>query len=173
MKKTNDFISGWNAIGRTMAFYRFILIFVIALAIVTGLATVYALQDDPLVVVEKCENKHFYRTQRTAININPNDVKEYAQKFISALYGGEDISCMVSRGLDQKLKKLSGYKGQYVGRLEVKLQKKHALVDFDLIMNVNNVPIALKKSVELQIQKKKEKMCNPIGLYVNGISEKG
>ena len=173
MKRTNDFISGWNTLGRTMAFYRFLLAAVIVLAIVMGVVVAYALRHDPLVVVEKCENKHFHQAKRTPIKLGQRDVEEYARGFIRTLYGGGDFSCMASEGLGKRLKQFSGYKGQYVGKIKVSLQEKLTLVDFDLIMSVNNVPIALKKSVELQIQKKKANVCNHVGLYVNGINERG
>ena len=60
-----------------------------------------------------------------------------------------------------------------MGKIEVVLQEKLTLASFDLIMNIENVPIAVRKEVGLQIIQGKKTACNPMGLYVNGIGEKG
>ena len=177
MTKTNDFVMGWNTLGKTMAFYRFLLMAVILLAVVMGVVVAYALDQNPLVVVEKCQDKSFYSAERRAITLSERVVRGFVRSFIKALYEGKELHCMATKGLQARLKqfrqKIKGNASQYVGHIEMDLQENLTLADFDLIMNIDNVPIAVKKSIELQIQKDEGNPCNPLGLYVNGITERG
>ena len=175
-KKADDFVNQWGAFGKTMMFYRWLSLISVMLAIAAVTALVVFFNRNPLVVAMECEKKHFYMAQRLPVAIEGQDVEMFTKSFIRAFYGKNEHECTMTQGLENKLKKLKETRkkiNQYVGRIEVVLQEKLTLASFDLIMNIENVPIAVRKEVGLQIIQGKKTACNPLGLYVNGIGEKG
>ena len=172
MSKKNDFVNQWGAFGKTMLFYRWLSILSVILAMAAVMALVIFHDENPLVVVKECGDKHFYFSGRQKIMIKNQDVEKFAKRFIQDFYGKKDVECIMVKGL-QKLVTASQKLNQYVGRIEIILEEKFTLASFDLIVSIENVPLVVKKQVKLQIIQGKKTTCNPVGLYINGISEKG
>lgn len=173
MSKANDFVNQWGVFGRTMTFYRWFALLSLILAMTTAIALVTFESRNPLVVAKECGNKDFYLAKRHTVAIEGRDVEKFAKTFIKAFYGDNGHRCMMAEGLQNKLQTTRQKLARYVGAIEIVLQEKLTLANFDLIMSVKNVPLVVRKQVQLQIIQGKKTACNPIGLYVNGIKEKG
>ena len=175
MSKANDFVNQWGVFGKTMVFYRWIILLSIILAMATTAALAVFVNRSPLVVVKECEDRHFYFPKRRAVTIEEKDVIRFSKNFIKIFYSQNSPRCLMGKGLQEKFKNLKKSRKkvlQYVGRVEVVLQEKMTQANFDLIMNIENIPIVVSKQVELQISQGAGTPCNPVGLYVNGIREK-
>ena len=166
MGKANDFVHQWGVFGKTMIFYRWIALFSVILAVM-----VLVIKRHEIVVLKECGEKFFYRAVREEVNIEGGDVERFARNFIKELYKGGYYECMMASGLRKKWQRRKV--SQYVGDIKVTLKEKATLVSFDLIVRIKNVPIVVAKNAELQIVQGKKSPCTPLGLYVNGIKEKG
>ena len=170
MSKANDFVNQWGVFGKTMIFYRWTSLISMILSLIAVMALVASYNQSPLVVVREGNKRHFYYPVKEKVAIKNSDVENFARDFIKTLYEQNGHPCMVTRGLKAKLPQQN--LSQYVGKLAITLKKNRTLAVFDLILNIKDVPLVVKKRVELQITQGKKTSCNPIGLYVNGIEEK-
>ena len=173
MKTENDFVNQWGTFGKTMSFYRGISVMALVLAVITTVALIVNYYQDPLVIVKECEQKDYYLAYRKKIVLKSEDVQKFATQFIRSFYGNSPNACTMTKGLWLKSKDLNKSDiEQYAGRVEVELTEKSTLAIFDLIITLKDIPLVVRKEIELQIIQGEHTVCNPFGLYVNGIKER-
>ena len=174
MSRENDFINQWGIFGKTMLYYRIIAALAMVLILILTVTIIILFNQNPLVIVKDHKGNHeFYTAKRDEVSIKESDVNIFATEFIRSFYGDQSVHCSMTSGLQNKVSQQKNENiEQYVGAINIALEEKSTIVNFDLIVTIKDVPIVVRKEIELQIIQAKSVNCNPMGLYVNGIKER-
>lgn len=158
--------------------------------LLVGLAF-YQSSTDPIVVVDKCDEKTFHEGSRQPIKLGDDDIRRFIERWIRLRYTWKSpdsgamlraIEPVSTDGFRSKVseflakqKTTQGGKEQQVeesvANIEVALSEKDAIASFDRIVRINGIPIVVPSQVSLQIVQGKINRWNPLGLYVNGALE--
>ena len=186
-KKT--FCDNWKDINGQLAWYRYMAISSLVLSLLLSLSVTVQTYRPPIVVVKE-KGKKYHMGKREEIDITEEDVRGFASEFIGRLHTWENfhpdkilegISCIVTPGFRGRLKKTLGdkeYEGkdgqsleQYAAFIKPRLAEGRTFVSFDRIVRVGGIPLATSMEAALGVVQDGRTPCNPIGLYVDSLSE--
>ncbi len=154
-------------------------------SLLLGLILLLSPTDDTVVVIKEKNKKTYLSGRRIPVETTDEDVKAFVHAFIEARYNWEDfhpksivknVSCLGTKGFQGRLSKLLGNKKgegveQYVSFINVQLRDKDSTASFDRIIRLKGIPVVTPSGATLKIVRGKRTICNPHGLYVNGLTE--
>lgn len=191
IKKINKdgVVNHWYQINQSLLLYKFmggglcLLCFFL-----TGMVFLQGNQH-PIVILEKGNEKTFFVGERRPISLSEKNIKDFIVHFIESRYNWREFDpqkilykahCLSTKAFHQKLKGLLGKKKhpngkgkkveQYVAFIRPILKGKKFYAKFDRILRVNDLPMIVPSQVRLQIVQDSKTPCNPLGLYVNEMS---
>ncbi len=181
----------WKELNRTLNFYKLLALLSGSAVVLSLIMTLGGAFSNPIVVM-KNETEHcFVNAQKEAVEITDGDVTEFVRNWVVARYEwdalNEDklirsLTPFTSEGLLQKIRDQfrSGAEkefkekqvSQYVSKnIRVKLSDNQVLVSFDRILRVNNIPLIDPAQMSFVLVRGTKSKVNPLGIYVNGITE--
>ena len=160
----------------------------VALSILVGiLATA-----NPIVVERQDGLKTYLQGKREKQTISDSDIESFVEMWIRARYEwssyepdhvAKAIAPVSSDGLQEKVRSqmakgaAGACKGQTVEQtvsgVKVKASENEISATFDRVIRINGIPIVVPLEVTLEVIKGRSTRWNPIGLYVNGVTERG
>ncbi len=180
----------WVFINKMLLIYKIVGIGLSILTIILSVLIFIMWFSDPIVVVESNCDKTFITGKRSEISITENDIKEFVTKWITLHYKWiefdpetiiRNIEPITTAGLKEKLKKDFGEQKaqntsdksieQNVSNVLVTLTDNEAIGTFDRIIRINGIPLVTPVEVALNIVQGSKTRWNPLGLYINGITE--
>ena len=145
----------------------------------------------PLVIkVHDGYNKDFYYPTRVSVQINETDLEAVALKFVRTRYSWDTldqssilkgISPFVTDNLRSKIKKelikltkqfpKDKSISQSITGIKTDVTMEKIIISFDLIIKVDGVPLVTSKEIEFLMIKDSPNRLNPLGIYVNNITQ--
>ena len=163
MSRENDFINQWGIFGKTMLYYRVIAVLSMSLVIFLTITLVVLINQNPLVIVKNHKGSHdFYTAKRDKVMIKDSDVKLFTIEFIRSFYSDQSGYCSMTSGLQDKVSQQKNENiEQYVGAINISLEDKSTIANFDLIVTIKDIPIVIRKEIEITNHSSQECKLQP------------
>lgn len=181
----------WGLLNRTLLVYKAAAGGLSLLSMLLVCLAFYLASSDPIVVLEKCQDKVFIESSREPLKLTDDDIRRFISQWVKLRYTWKwsdmpavlrAIEPVSTEGFRERIKDYLGKKqGQpgakdqqveeSVANIEVTVTEKDATASFDRIVRINSIPIVIPSQVSLQIVQGRTNKWNPLGLYVNGIIE--
>ena len=181
----------WGLLNRTLLIYKAAAGGLSLLSVMLVCLAFYFASSDPIVVLEKCQDKVFIEGSREPLKLSDDDIRRFIRQWIKLRYTwkSSDTAAVVraiepvsTEGFRERIKDYlnkkqvqPGAKSQQVeesvANIEVIVTEKDATASFDRIVRINSIPIVIPSQVSLQIVQGRTNKWNPLGLYVNGAVE--
>ena len=182
-------LNNWLSLNAKKVFYQYLaLVSVLTSLLLTAL--LLAQLDSPPIVVIQEEEKRFYKVgSSNSYELTENDVKNFVARFIKSRYNWTEfhpqeilqkIACLTTKKFRQKLAPLLGKTKhneqdkrveQYAAFVRPELSDTQTLVTFDKVLRIDGIPLATPTKLALNIIQGEFTPCNPVGLYVHGLTE--
>lgn len=180
----------WLAINRVLQVYRVTSFLSCGLIAILLCILTYMSLRGPIVVTINDGRKQFFEGKRQNLPITEKDVEDFVHSFIGIVYQWENLkpeeimnagAPLMTEGLYEKLKSqlenrtTKEFAGktlsQSVTNLKVKVTDQSVVASFEKILRLNGVPLIIPSELELGIIRGSASKFNPLGLFVNGITE--
>ena len=187
ISKTVDNLSRINT---SLVFHKYAALGSLCVSLVLSIVVFLQANQDPIVVIDRGEKRDYMMGDKESYNLTEEDVKAFVVSYVKNRYTWEEfvpreivgrLSCITTKGFKKKIEKMLGnlkHEGkeserveQYVAFIRPRLEEGRSFVSFDRILRINGIPLATPGEISLDIIRGARTACNPIGLYVNGITE--
>ena len=183
-------INHWYQFHRVLRLYKLLGVGCLALSFVLAGLLLWQANQNPIVVMLKNGEQVFLAGKRKSVELSNASVERFLLEFVKRRYNWEffnppqilkRISCLSTPEFRARLKKVLGKKTlteskdgnleQYVAFIRPVLKEDRALVSFDRVLRMGGMPLASHVQLSLKIIQGDRVGCNPLGLYVHGVSE--
>ena len=180
----------WNALNRFLFIYKAAGA-AIALICVMLVVLCILLTNRRQIVVMASDQEAFYFIQKDSNSeIKEQDVKNFVQRFVKNYYNWNEllpekiltsICPLATEGFKEntlpvlrvrKDKEFLGKKlQQSVAGVSIQVSKEATIATFDVVMRVEGIPLVVPMQVSFQLVMGDKTEWNPLGLYVNSVTE--
>ncbi|MGE3263355.1 MAG: hypothetical protein AB7K68_16360 [Bacteriovoracia bacterium] len=158
-------------------------------AVLIGVIVMMAFQS-PLVILTSSQEKHYYQTERKPDTITEKDVENFVRDFLEQLFTWDDlapevilkrVTPLVTSGLLDRIrqeliqKTQKDFKGKTLSQeivgVKIQVTPKEVIASFDKVLKINGVSLVIPTQMAFNIIGGGSTRWNPMGLYVNGLTE--
>ena len=186
MKQT---LNNWLNLNNKKVFYQYLALISVLTSLILAMIVLTQLDQAPIVVIQEGEKRIYKVGSLANYELTENDVKNFVTHFIESRYSWtefhpqkilEKIVCLTTRGFRQKLIPVLGKTKhneqdkrveQYAAFIHPKLGDTQTMVTFDKVLRIDGIPLATPTKIALSIIQGEFTPCNPVGLYVHGLTE--
>lgn len=158
-------------------------------AVLIGVIVMMAFQS-PLVIVTSGQEKRYYQTERKPDSITEKDVENFVRDFLEQLFTWDElapevilkrVTPLVTSGLLDRIrqeliqKTQKDFKGKTLSQeivgVKIQVTPKEVIASFDKVLKINRVSLVIPTQMAFNIIGGGSTRWNPMGLYVNGLTE--
>ena len=153
-------------------------------------AILFISMRSPLVIVMQGRDKHYLQSEHRANPITEKDVENFVRDFLEELFTWEKlapdsilarVSPLATSGLLDRIKQQliqmgeKNFKGKVLSEaitnVRVQVTDKEVIASFDKVLRIDGVPLVMPTEMGFNMIQGSETKWNPLGLYVNGLTE--
>ena len=183
-------IDNWIRMNSSLAFHKYTAFASLCLSLVLAAVVFLQANQNPIVVIDKGGARVHTVGDRGGYELTEGDVEGFIASYVENRYTWtgfapkkivESLSCTTTEGFRKKLETALGDAKhqnkdgetveQYAAFVKPRLKDDRSFASFDRILRINAIPLASPQEIALDIVQGARTDCNPVGLYVNGVTE--